>query len=30
LNGDENDQGQGWRVDGRSIHTEKVSLYRFD
>jgi beta-galactosidase GanA len=30
LNGDENDQGQGWRVDGRGLHTEKVSLYRFD
>ncbi len=30
LNGDENDQGQGWRLDSRSIHTEKVSLYRFD
>ncbi len=30
LNGDENDQGQGWRVDSRSMHTEKVSLYRFD
>jgi hypothetical protein len=30
LNGDENDQGQGWRLDSRSIHTEKVSLYRFN
>jgi len=30
LNGDENDQGQEWRVDSRSLHTEKVGLYRFD
>ncbi len=30
LNGDENDQGGGWRFDGRELHTEKVALYRFD
>lgn len=30
LNGDENDQGQSWRFDGRQIRTEKVTLYRFD
>jgi hypothetical protein len=29
LNGDENDQGQIWRVDNRAVHTEKVSLYRY-
>jgi hypothetical protein len=30
LNGDENDQGKGWRFDGRQVRTEKVSLYRFE
>jgi beta-galactosidase GanA len=30
LNGDENDQGQIWRVNSRGLHTEKVSLFRFD
>jgi hypothetical protein len=29
LNGDEDDQGQYWRFDGRSIHTEKLKLYRY-
>ena len=28
LNGDENDQGKGWRFDSRGLHTEKVALYR--
>jgi hypothetical protein len=30
LNGDENDQGKGWRFDGRQLRTEKVTLYRFE
>jgi beta-galactosidase GanA len=30
LNGDENDQGQGWRFDSRQVRTEKVALYRFE
>ena len=30
LNGDENDQGHFWRFDPRGLHTEKVTLYRFD
>ena len=30
LNGDENDQGKGWRFDSRQLRTEKVTLYRFD
>jgi hypothetical protein len=30
LNGDENDQGQAWRFDSRAVHTEKISLYRFE
>lgn len=30
LNGDENDQGEYWRVDERSIHIERAMLYRFD
>ncbi len=30
LNGDENDQGKGWRFDPRHISTEKVTLYHFD
>jgi beta-galactosidase GanA len=30
LNGDENDQGKGWRFDSRQLRTEKVKLYRFD
>lgn len=30
LNGDENDQGGGWRFDGRQVRTEKVKLYRFE
>jgi beta-galactosidase GanA len=30
LNGDENDQGKGWRFDSRQLRTEKVRLYRFD
>ncbi len=30
LNGDENDQGGAWRFDGRGLHTEKVTLYRFE
>jgi hypothetical protein len=30
LNGDEDDQGQAWRFDSRSVHTEKISLYRFE
>jgi beta-galactosidase GanA len=29
LNGDENDQGKGWRFDSRQLRTEKVKLYRF-
>jgi hypothetical protein len=29
LNGDENDQGKGWRFDSRALNTEKVKLYRF-
>jgi beta-galactosidase GanA len=30
LNGDENDQGKGWRFDPRQLRTEKVTLYRFE
>ena len=30
LNGDENDQGKGWRFDSRQLKTEKVTLYRFE
>jgi len=30
LNGDEDDQGQAWRFDSRTVHTEKISLYRFE
>jgi beta-galactosidase GanA len=30
LNGDENDQGKGWRFDSRQVRTEKVRLYRFE
>ena len=28
LNGDEDDQGKGWRFDSRELRTEKVELYR--
>ena len=28
LNGDENDQGHGWRFDPRTINLERVALYR--
>jgi beta-galactosidase GanA len=30
LNGDENDQGQGWRFGSRQLSIEKVKLYRFE
>jgi hypothetical protein len=30
LNGDENDQGNGWRFDSWQVKTEKVTLYRFE
>jgi hypothetical protein len=30
LNGDEDDQGQYWRLDSRQMHTEKLKLYRFE
>jgi beta-galactosidase GanA len=30
LNGDENDQGQYWRFDERTVHIERATLYRFD
>jgi beta-galactosidase GanA len=30
LNGDENDQGKGWRFDMRHLKTVKVKLYRFE
>jgi hypothetical protein len=30
LNGDETDQGKGWRFDSRQVRTEKVTLYHFD
>ncbi len=30
LNGDENDQGKGWRFDSRQLQIEKARLYRFD
>jgi hypothetical protein len=30
LNGDENDQGKGWRFDSRQVKTERVKLYRFE
>jgi beta-galactosidase GanA len=29
LNGDENDQGKGWRFDPRQVRIGKVKLYRF-
>jgi beta-galactosidase GanA len=30
LNGDENDQGRGWRFSSWQLNTEKVTLYRFE
>jgi hypothetical protein len=30
LNGDENDQGRGWRFSSFQVSTEKVTLYRFE
>jgi hypothetical protein len=30
LNGDENDQGEYWRVDQSRIHIERATLYRFE
>ncbi len=30
LNGDENDQGNGWRFDDRSVHIQRGQLYRYD
>jgi len=30
LNGDEDDQGTHWRFDSHGVHTEKVTLYRFE
>ena len=30
LNGDENDQGKGWRFGSQAVKTEKVTLYRFE
>jgi len=30
LNGDENDQGQGWRFSSRQLSIEKLKLYRFE
>jgi hypothetical protein len=30
LNGDENDQGTHWRFDSDAVHTEKVTLFRFE
>jgi beta-galactosidase GanA len=30
LNGDENDQGQGWRFSSRQLSIEKVKIYRFE
>jgi beta-galactosidase GanA len=30
LNGDENDQGEFWRFDERTIHIERATLYRFE
>jgi beta-galactosidase GanA len=30
LNGDEDDQGKGWRFDARQVRTERVTLYRFE
>jgi len=30
LNGDENDQGKGWRFDPRQLTIEKATLYRFE
>jgi hypothetical protein len=30
LNGDENDQGKGWRFDPRQVRTETVTLYRYE
>jgi beta-galactosidase GanA len=29
LNGDENDQGNGWRFDQRQIHIERATLYHY-
>lgn len=29
LNGDENDQGHGWRFDPRQVNLERVTLYRY-
>lgn len=29
LNGDENDQGKGWRFDPRHLNLERVTLYRY-
>ena len=30
LNGDENDQGEFWRFDERTIHIERATLYHFE
>jgi hypothetical protein len=30
LNGDENDQGQGWRFSSRQLSIEKLKLYRVE
>jgi beta-galactosidase GanA len=30
LNGDENDQGQGWRFNPKQLSIEKVKLYRYE
>ena len=30
LNGDENDQGEFWRVDQSKIHIERATLYHFE
>jgi hypothetical protein len=30
LNGDEDDQGAFWRFDSHQLHTEKITLYRFE
>jgi beta-galactosidase GanA len=30
LNGDENDQGKGWRFDWHQLQVEKAKVYRFD
>jgi hypothetical protein len=29
LNGDEDDQGKGWRFDPRHLNLERVTLYRY-